>query len=849
MGALSRGLWTVVLLALGLTASPGRAQAPATRLWLAALDGPPRPGDVVTLELAAATGGALLDTGEVPRVEMVDAEPLGAPEALGGGRWRARFRVDPQVRAGAELGVRISLAGVSQELPVSVVAPARPSLMLPELVEATAGRDSVLVLPVRSADPPPPADLQVVVDEGTVGEVLAVAGGLDVRWTASEDPMPRVVPWAARDARYPRRPPSWGVVNLVGRPRIPIETDPGASVKVDVGGRSYGPFVAGADGVAVATVEVRAGETLAEVVASDALGNQQRTRIALGGAAAPRLLMLTEGALVPGQPPPELHVLAVRGDGRPWTGSPPDCRTRVGAPLQLALTGPGLWHAVLPPGVEALFDLRVECSLEGQARALLQVPVETGVPAAVRLRVWPTELDADLPVAQVQAWLEGPQGDRLPSEGIQLSAARGSLVSEPGSQATVVAAYDGSNAISAGADVLEARWQPPVGQGGAWRLSAGLAGATGVDGLLPVRVQALDRLGRPLPGVRLRVSAGEAAGTDEVEALTGEGGLAQVAVPVAAREGPWVLAVRTEAIEHRSLAFATDAQDPSRSPAAELIGRVELRLNSGEVRRIAVSAQPDRLEAGGTDRARVVVRLQDQAGHPVTDEAPELRASQGRIGRVRLNDDGSWEAEYTPPEGLTYGEVRIEVAGPDGRWSAETRVEVLPRRLRRAVGPAGGYMLGGGLSGGPFGGVELDVDIPLLPAAFLGRVSVSAFGQRKQVLDEQTGETVTLESTWFPVAVGLLGRQERGRLAFFGGLEVSLVPFRQVSTYGDRIATRQPGLVAPGLEPLVGVGYRLWGTEIQAQLAYLWLTMPPGDVGFEGLVGGFQPSLSWKVLF
>lgn len=826
-------------------ATPARAQEPLIRLHLAAVDGPPRPGDVVTLELAAAQGGVLLDTGEVPRVELTDAEPLGAPEPLGGGRWEARFQVDPEVTPGQELGARISLAGISQELPVPVRGPQRATLVLPEELDAPAGKDAALQLPVRGAALPPPEDLQIVVAEGTLGQPVRTEDGLLIPWQAPDDPMPRVVPWAVRDARHPRRPPAWGVLRLQGRPRIPITTDPGASVRVDVGGRSYGPFVAGPDGVAVATIEVLPGESAAEVVASDALGNQQRTRIALGGAPTPRLLMMAEGSLVAGQPLPELHILAVRGDGRPWTGAPPACRTPIGPSLRLAATGPGLWHAVLPPGVEALFDVRVECVLDGQVSALLQVPVEAGVPAAVRLRVWPEELDADLPVAQVQAWLEGPLGDRLPSEGIQLSAQLGTLVAEAGNPAILLSSYEGSAAVAAGSDRIEARWQPPEGQGGAWRLGAGLVAAPGPDGALEVQVQALDRLGRPLPDKRVEVSLESA----ETEVVTAAGGLARARLPVSDPVGPWVLTVRSDALEHRRLLFAADALDATSAPAAALVSHASLRLKSGEVRRIAVSAQPDRIAAGGGERARIVVRLQDQSGHAVTDEAPELMASQGRLGRVRLNDDGSWEAEYTPPAALSYGQVEVDVQGAQGRWSARTTLQVLPRRLRRAAGPAGGFMVGTALTSGPFGGAELDFDLPLLPPALLGRLSVSAFGARQQIEDDQTGDVVTLESTWIPVGLGLLGRQERGRMAFFGGLEVSVVPYRQVSTYGDRIATRTPGLVGPGLKPVAGLGYRLWGTEIQAQIAYLWLSMPPGDVGFEGLVGGFQPSLSWKLLF
>lgn len=833
------------LLALA-AACPAHAQEAAPiELWLLPVEGTVRPGDVVTLEIAASTEGSPWITTELPQVRIDGGTAVGQIVATAPGRWQTRWRLPTTAAVGHTLGARVALGELEQTIGLAVTAATPSALRLPERLDHTAARGVAVDIPVTSSQLPPPQHLQVAVGEGSIKAIEPGHDQLTLSWLPVDDPMPRVVPILVRDARQPRRAPAQATIRMIGRPRIPIETDPGAQVSLSIGGRSYGPFLADEAGVAVASVDVFPGESKAEVVARDELGNERRTRIALGGSASPALLMLAESALVPGQPLPEIHVSAVRGDGRAWTGEAPTCRTAVGAPLSLAGSAPGLWRASLPPGVEAIFDLRVECTLAGQARATLDLPVEPGVPAAVRLRVWPLEIDADLPAAQVQAWLEGPLGDRLPAQGIVLQAQRGALVVEEGSPAVVVATYDGNDAVAAGRDRISAHWTPPSGEGGVWRLAAGLTGPPAADGDLPLVVQAQDRLGRPLEGASVIVSTG----AGDIGGRTDAQGRVALDVPAAPGDGPWAVRVRAGDIEHRHMVFAADAETPEMLPGADLRALVELPVRTGDVRRIVVSAQPDRIAAGGSESARVVISLQDQSGHAITDVVPRIEASEGRVGRVRLGDDGVFEADYTPPARKAYGMVDLEVSGPEDQWSAHTRVEIAPRELRHALILHGGWILGAGQISSPTGGLTYEARLPLLPSAFLGRLGVSAYGESSTVADEVTGETVQVDVTVLPIVAALVGRQQLGRLAVFGGAGLLVAPYRQVSTYGDRIATRAPGLATPGPELLGGVSWRVGSTEVEAQFSYLYVSVPPGDVGFEGLVGGFRPSLGWKILF
>jgi len=827
-------------------------------LWVLSVDGAPRPGDLLTLEIAAAVEGEPLATDELPQVRLSAGDRIASTTQTAPGRWQSRWRVPSTATPGQDLMVSVSLGGAQQETPLHLALPQRPTLDLGSHLDFAAGQEVAIDLVLRGPDLPPPQWLQVAVGEGAVQEVIAGTDRLSLRWTPRADPLPRAVPILVRDGRQPGLPPTLGVVRLVGHPRVPVETDPGAELLMSIGTRNYGPFIAGADGVAVATPDVYPGETVATVVARDELGNERRTQITLAGAVSPSLLIMPEGALVPGQRLPELNVAAIRGDGRPWTGPAPTCRTAVGAPLSIAPVAAGLWRAALPPGVDAIFDLRVECTLTGsgvqdRARATRQIGVEPGIPAAVRLRVWPPELSADLPVAQVQAWLEGPLGDRLPVAGLQVFADHGVLTPQAGSPAMLVASYDGSDTVMMGEDRIRASWTPPAGDGGVWRLGVGIDGLPTPTGDLPVVVQAQDRLGRPLPNALVTVSAdgGPDDGLDDGEVVgrTDDHGRVALTLANVQASGPWVLRARSGSVERDHAVFAADVEQPEHLPGAELVAVVDLPVRTGDVRHIDVHANPERVAAGGKQASAVVVSLLDRSGRPVTNIVPRITASEGQLGRVRLTEDDVFEVDYRPPARKAYGTVELSVNAPDDAWSAHTRVEVVPQPLRHSLSVRGGWVMGSGRISSPSGGLTYEAALPWIPTTFIGRVGVMAYAERSVVTDDVTGDTVSLDLQVLPLNLDMLVRQEMGRFSVYAGAGLVVAPYRLTATYGDRVAIRSIGLATPGPEITGGAGLRIGSSELSAEISFIYLSIPPADIGFEGLIGGFAPSLGWKILF
>ena len=388
-------------------------------------------------------------------------------------------------------------------------------------------------------------------------------------------------------------------------------------------------------------------------------------------------------------------------------------------------------------------------------------------------------------------------------------------------------------------------WMPPAGTGGAWGLSLGLVGPPDAGGSLPVVVQALDRLGRPLAGVTIQADAG---GTP-VEGTTGPDGHLLISLAVTRPNGPWVVRVRSGSVETRRLLFLQDATVPGHLPTAVLSAHADLALRTGDVRRISIEARPGTLAAGGAESARVVVGLQDQSGNPVTDVPVDIKASEGEVGRARLTEDGTFVADYTPPPRMPYGDVELSVAGPNDEWSAHTQVQILPRTVRRAPGLAAGWLVGPKGIHSPWGDLELDTRLPLVPRGVLGRVQAGLYGARSTVIDDLTGEQVVVKMVVVPVELGLLGRLERGRWAGWLGGGGVLAPYNLVAIYGTTVATRGWGLARPGGEAVVGGGFRIGGSELQLQAAWLAVSLPPSDVGFSGAVGGARLGVGWKLLY
>ena len=145
------------------------------------------------------------------------------------------------------LVVQVRFSDQSFDAELEVVQPPSSRLNLPKRIAGRAGGGQVR-FEVTGDDLPPPKALQVVAGEGTVSSVEGADNALLVVVEVEDSPFPRVVPVGVRDLRRDERP-TWSVISLWARPRIPLQVDPGTSATFTVGGRSYGPFVADDDGV------------------------------------------------------------------------------------------------------------------------------------------------------------------------------------------------------------------------------------------------------------------------------------------------------------------------------------------------------------------------------------------------------------------------------------------------------------------------------------------------------------------------------------------------------------------------------------------------------------------------
>ena len=784
--------------------------------------GPPLPGEQAGLLVAVIDG-------EGPPVVRAEVGTLGEATLLEDGLWELPYRAaDAPDRLVATIAAAPPLV-----LSVTPGSLADPSLTLSE-VTGTAGEGKPLVLRVTGTDLPDPADLTVAVAEGQVQSVESVEGALQITWLPTRDPFARAIPIGVLDARRPDVVPTWGVVRLRGRPQLPLQAEPGASVTVTIGDRSYGPFIANAAGQIRPRVEVWPGERTVDILTRDTLGNVGRTRQALGGDALPRLLGLTAGLSGPGLPAPRVFLWAVRADGRSWRGDAPTCFGSSGMPLVSGKLASGQWSMLAPS------DERLDCSLAGQTRAVVQVPAQPSVPGSLQLQVVPTILTADLPRARVRVFLEDTEGRSMPASGVTVGAGLGSLrMTER--DGDLSGEYLAEGALSAGGDLLTAAWSRPPGQGAVWSVElAAIPSAGGVT----VAGRALNRSGQPVGAVSMLLRAGNQEVTVDTDVLGW-------AVAELAAETPQVLSARVG----QRMAFTgwqPGATHGSAPGTPDLLVSERITVEAGRVREIFLSTNPRTLIAGGGFSAEVEIRLEDRVGQPLLDESITLDASQGHLSGVSVEPDGRYIATYTPPDDLAAGVVQITAAAGDGGLVAATDLRIVPRITRRMTGPMGGWVRGLGEISSPWLALEHDWKIARWEAPLFLRAYGGTYRDQLTVEDDVTGEQISLELTVIPVGIGVLGRQELRQLTGWLGMALTAAPYYQETRFAG---LRDPSASAlgiaslPGLQLFGGVGRRFPNGELQGQIGGLALADGAKDIGWTGFIGGAWLSVGYKFIY
>lgn len=737
--------------------------------------------------------------------------------------------------------ITLSLAD-GQQLTVPItVAPLAPSgLSAPETVSVWAGADAPLRLPFTAAGLSPEA-LLFAAGEGSVLGTEASAGGVDVLWRPAEDQEVRVVAFGALDLRRPGESPRWGAVKVNAKMPIEVKTEPGSSLVVRVGGRSYGPVVAGSDGLLSLQVEVRAGEVLGEATLEDKAGNRQRTTLTLVRNPRPSLVAMIGGPARQGAAPPPLWVHALDAQGRPWGGETPSCRAAGGERLTLRAVEPGVWSARLPVElVEDAFELRVDCALGDRlALSTARAPLDRGTPARISLAVWPTELTADLPVSQVRASLEDRRGERLPVEGLSLAAELGSISGVAAEGQSLRADLTADN--SGPEDAVIATWRSPPGEGEPWELRLF---ATAAPGGLLVLARPLDRAGRPLVGLTVTLRDGDQALT----AVTSETGWARWALPTPA--GPRALvaevgALRREVIVAPGLIRAVP--DPT-SP--ELSARVPVTLRVGRVSAVSVSVEPRQVYAGPQSFADVRVTLTDRAGRAVPDEALLIEADLGEVEPARPSADGGYVARWTPPPGVTNGLVKIRVRSVNGAFpETQTTLDLLPRPISLAPAVSVGWITSLGAVSAPRLSAQLDRRVVEVSLPLYARVGLGWYMTRSAVSDPERGGEVTLSAQALNLSALAVLRRERGPWASWLGGGLGITPLLMSASLDGAPLYSGLGMPLPGPVGVVGVGRRLSSGEVFGELGGYGAVLRGSEFGYEGQLGGFAFSLGYRIIY
>jgi hypothetical protein len=805
-------------------------------------EGPPTTGEEVPLEVILYEDGQRLEGG-APDLVVEAGEILSHEGMRGSGVWRYRY-LAPDTPQAVDLRVTHGSEEHLLSIPVSKELP--PALDSGPIRTGRAGQTAPIRFEVGGIEPSLAEHIQVAVPEG---EVLSVAGAgekIEVLWRPGPDRFPRAIPIGFRDARQPGAAPSWTVAFLRASVTIPVRTDPGNQVDVEISGRHYGPFVADATGLASAKVQVRPGEEVAKLTLRDDLANTQRSSLSLGGDPSPGIVAIAEGVGVAGEKLSTIHVFAIRADGRAWRGEAPACQTSLGRDLRAIPSGAGAWRYLIPQvPTGSFFDIRVDCVLGARARTSIRVPVESPPASALQLRVYPGEISADRPVAQVEAFLERGSGERVPSMGIELEAELGSvqIMEDESGPAATRGIYAGEAAVAAGGDTIRARWNLPKGSGGAWSLTA--AGSCGKgEAHCLVRARASDRLGRPLQGVSVDFHSG---GT-QLTSITGDSGWASASLSVPAPDDPFVCVLRTGTVEREIVLFEGESTG-AEPDAPDLVDEFIVGIRSGRVRNVSLLAEPNPMYAGRDVNARIRLRLVDADGAPVQDETMEIRATEGVITKPRYRG-GAYEATWAPRPGMARGTVQITATSGDELFvDTTTELEVSPRPMNTGIGMEGGWIWGADGISSPWLAVHMDRRAAGVERPIFGRFELGAYQLDSIGIDEEADQIITVELDTLPIGMGLLYRQEQGRVSTWLGGSLRVLPYRIQVYFADQQPISQRGVAPPGGSLYAGAGWRLLSSELYAQLSYELLSMPGPEVGFTGSIGGVSIRTGYKILF
>ncbi len=818
------------LLVLGFEAGAFGAEALVVSRVGAVLPGRTTELEVVAWDpdglLVAPLVGVVSEKGEV--VDMLSLEERGIH----------RIWYQGPAKGGTDDVISLRFGdGTEIQSSVHVAEAPPPFLVGAEQVEGVAGNVEAVSLRFDMEHAVDPEDVDVSVTGGRIGGVRLDQGQLVADWIPGSSRAPRVVLVGVRDVRRQGVPPVWTRIRLRARTPVAVETEPGTKLTVTVGGRTYGPVQADTTGKAEAMVDVYPGENLAYAELVDGLGNSQKTTISLGVVPTPTLGAHVEGALEPGGASPVIHLSATRANGRVWRGAFPVCRPTGGDLLEVTAAGQGKWMTEVRAGSgDTGFDLRVDCLLLGTV-VPVRVPVAKGLPARMVLRVYPKELSADFPIAQVQASLEDHAGERMDTTGVELGVDHGTLTLREGSTNVIRADYEGDSAHPV--SKVSATWRPESTEGAVGRLSvvARLEGQR-----LVAEVFAANREGIPLQGAALEV---EVDGENMAGTTDSSGSLV---VELEERKSPQVVRAKGDGLSAAALYVPWLASGSSYGSHHPIEAEVGVQIRAGRVRNVYLSAEPSELFVGLGETAELHVRLLDGSGSLVGDEGVTLKSDAGSIGELYRRSDGSLGALFSPPPGQWAGEVVVTATANETGFAASTPVVLRPRPLESSVSVAVGPMVTAKRQNKLVVTFDAERRVSLWDERLHVRGSLNLWSDQSSVDDPERGNSVELDMDVFCVSLSALLRREAGLYSSWFGIGGTVTPYFLETQFEGLDSLQAWGLHGLGVTSMLGAGRRFVLGEVTMEGRFLGVIGKGIDLGYEGQLGGAALVLGYRVI-
>jgi hypothetical protein len=506
---------------------------------------------------------------------------------------------------------------------------------------------------------------------------------------------------------------------------------------------------------------------------------------------------------------------------------------------ELVKVGEGLWAGTVGRSLEQ--NIRVECRLNQGAASVLVVPLDHERATKIVLHTYPPILSADIPIAEIQAYIVNGAGERLHSEAIRLAAGRGQIERDSGTAGHwVQARYDGSAAAADLGDVIRATWRRPQGSGAVWDLAIRGAAPGGGSQVL-VDARTVDQGGRPLADVPVNIRVG----SQRTKQMTNSYGWATASFNWP--KGQRFVVVEAESVGLRRRAFVVRGDPPiAASGAPDLIAETQVQIRPGRVHGVVLNTNPKTFTNDGMV-GTITVRLEDKIGNTVVGPSVEVTASKGEVGEVIQRPNGVYAASFGPPIGMTPGTIRITASTEDGRFSAATDLEVRYRQLDWSIGPKVGLIVGPQGDASLLAGLGFERRSPVEGLYF--RADASRYALTAAERDPVTGAEITMSMSVVPIGLGMVARQGWGRTPFWVGGRVVMAPFHLDARVDGEPASNGWGWLSPGAGATAGVGHRLAGGELFGEAEYYFLVAPSGTIGWKGLVGGVVGTIGYKLLY